>query len=234
MVDKDSRIAIIPARGGSKRIPRKNIIDFHGKPMIAWTIAAALGSGAFDRVIVSTDDEEIASVSRTYGAEVPFLRRDHADDHATVSDVIVATLKRLGAVEGTVAMLMANCPLRGATDIRAQVAEFDRTGASFQLSAFAYGFANPWWAHEVNPDGAARPRFPEALKSRSQDLPELLCPTGACWLARIPALLAAETFYGPDYHFAELDRIAATDIDDYADLAFAKALYVSRRHEGEQ
>lgn len=225
---KKERIAIIPARGGSKRIPRKNIVDFHGKPMIAWTIEAALASKCFSRVIVSTDDEEIATISQEYGAEVPFLRGEFADDHSPVSDVIVNVLKRLNVTTGAVAMLMANCPLRGEDSIASQVNLFDLNQASFQLSAFDYGFANPWWAHEIETSGLARPRFPEALKQRSQDLPPLLCPTGACWLAKVPELLQSGNFYGPGYHFAKMDRIAAMDIDDVEDLAFARALYLTK------
>ena len=87
-------IAIIPARGGSKRIPRKNIKNFSGKPMIAWSIEAALRSGLFDRVIVSTDDAEIAAVSTSWGAEVPFLRPlELADDHCGTTEVIAHAIR---------------------------------------------------------------------------------------------------------------------------------------------
>lgn len=226
-----SCIAIIPARGGSKRIPRKNIVDFHGQPMIAHTIDAALESGIFAKVIVSTDDEEIAAISRDYGAEVPFLRKRFADDHSPVSDVVKAALQELGVTEGNVAMLMANCPLREVSDLRSLYNTFTQGGHAFQLSAFDYGFANPWWAHEVEKGQPAIPRFPDALKQRSQDLPKLLCPTGACWLAKVPQFLEAGTFYGPDYQFDEIDRIAATDIDDHHDLAIARALYLVRQQE---
>ena len=89
------QIAVIPARGGSKRIPRKNIIGFFGKPLIAWTIDAARESGLFDRVLVSTDDAEIAAIARDWGAEVPFLRDRHADD---VAPVARATLRALEQV----------------------------------------------------------------------------------------------------------------------------------------
>lgn len=227
-------IAIIPARGGSKRIPRKNIVPFNGEPMIAATIRAALASGCFTKVMVSTDDEEIAAVSRAAGAEVPFLRDANSDDHATVSDVIVHDLQRL-AKSGTsvqrVAMLMANCPLRTAEDIRLAVAAFDKAGGGFQISGFAYGFSNPWWAHRVGEDGTPEPLFPDIIGKRSQDLPELLCPTGAIWLADVPALLASENFYGPGWRLWEIDRVSATDIDDYGDLAVAKALLGVRKEE---
>ena len=91
-----TRIAIIPARGGSKRIPLKNIIPFQGRPMISWSISAALDTGLFDRVLVSTEDEEIAAIGRSAGAEVPFLRRGHFDDHTPVS---LATLTALEQAE---------------------------------------------------------------------------------------------------------------------------------------
>ena len=88
------RLAIIPARGGSKRIPRKNIKDFLGKPIIAYSIEAALNSGVFDEVMVSTDDEEIATVARQFGAEVPFMRSSkNADDFATTADVIIEVVQ---------------------------------------------------------------------------------------------------------------------------------------------
>ena len=93
------KIAIIPARGGSKRIPRKNIKNFHGKPLIAYSIEAALNSRVFDRVIVSTDDSEIAEVAKKYGAEVPFLRpKNISDDFATTMDVIKHSINELSAL----------------------------------------------------------------------------------------------------------------------------------------
>ena len=93
-------IAIIPARGGSKRIPRKNIKEFHGKPIIAYSIEVAQASGCFDRIIVSTDDEEIALIAKIYGAEVPFIRpADVSDDHATTNAVIKHSIDELKLVD---------------------------------------------------------------------------------------------------------------------------------------
>ena len=90
MVKGKKILAIIPARGGSKRIPRKNIINFQGKPMIAWTIESAIKSACFDEILVSTDDDEIAEISKNYGASVPFLRELNKDDHSNVSDVVIS------------------------------------------------------------------------------------------------------------------------------------------------
>src|SRR5258706_5229330 len=114
-------IAIIPARGGSKRIPKKNVIDLAGKPMIAWTIEAAIKSKYISRVVVSTDDHEIAAISKSFGAEVPFLRDSAADDHSPVSLATIRTLTQLEELSVSqpdiIIQLMANCPLRDAKNI---------------------------------------------------------------------------------------------------------------------
>ena len=228
MVTKE-RIAIIPARGGSKRIPRKNIVDFFGKPMIAWTIEAARNSGLFDYVLVSTDDAEIAAIGRDWGAEVPFLRDCYADDRAPSSR---ATLRALEQVRETldtdfriVAQLMPNCPLRGSADILESHARFSDRGAPFQLSCFRFNWANPWWAARLDESGYPRPLFPEALKRRSQDLDPLYCPSGAIWLAEVAALRRADTFYGPGHVYCPIRWQAAVDVDDEDDLAMARATY---------
>lgn len=221
------RVAVIPARGGSKRIPRKNIVDFAGRPLIAWTIEAALESKLFDAVVVSTDDEEIADVSRNYGATVPFLRTKHADDHSPVSLATVSTLQQLerdGAHHDVVVQLFAACPLRTAPDIQSAVDHFERHDLSFQISCFDMGWAHPWWAVRLAHDGTPSPLFPEQRLHRSQDLDRLYCPTGAIWVARVEALKTSQTFYGPDHRYHEIHWSHAVDIDEPDDLLFALAL----------
>ena len=227
------RIAIIPARGGSKRIPHKNIVDFFGTPLISRTIQAANESGCFDRVLVSTDDPEIAEVSRSYGAEVPFLRMDKADDHSPVSE---ATLSALSQAEShwnesyeTVVQLMANCPLREAGDILKALAAFDDKAALFQISSFKFGWMNPWWSVKLDEGGIPKRLFPEALSRRSQDLETLYCPTGAIWIANSNALKHAGSFYGEGHVFENMPWTSAVDIDDYEDLEMARAIYIMRR-----
>ena len=116
------KICLIPARGGSKRIPRKNIREFRGKPMIAWSISAAQESSCFDQIIVSTDDDEIAEVARAFGAEVPFLRPSHlADDQATTQDVIGHALEwfqRQGQVCEALCCLYATAPFVQPKDLQ--------------------------------------------------------------------------------------------------------------------
>ncbi len=231
------RLAVIPARGGSKRIPRKNIIDFHGKPMLTWTVQAALETGLFARVLVSTEDDEIAACAVAAGAEVPFRRTTAFDDHAPVSQVVVDVLRQcreeLGEEYETVAQLMANCPLRTAADIADAVTHLEVGPSSFQISCFKFGWMNPWWAVKLT-DGKPTAMFPEALKTRSQDLDDLYCPTGAVWVARAPALLEAGTFYGPGHTMHPLPVASAIDIDDYDDLAMAKALFAVRRDDAKR
>lgn len=222
-----TRIAIIPARGGSKRLPHKNIMPFEGRPMIAWTIEAALGSELFDRVLVSTDDEGIAEASCRAGAEVPFLRDAHADDHSPVSE---ATLRALRQAEdhwstsfGTVVQLMANCPLRTAADITDALTHFDQGAHDFQISAFEFGWMNPWWAMRRKPDGSTERLFENLETTRSQDLETLYCPTGAIWIANTAELRAHGTFYGPGLSLCPMPWESAVDIDDEADLRMATA-----------
>lgn len=223
------KIAVIPARGGSKRIPDKNIIPFQGKPMIAWTIEAALQSKCFERVLVSTDDEKIAEVAMSYGAEVPFLRLQHADDYSTVSEATVAALIQASEYwseeYNVIVQLMANCPLRSATDIHDAVSKFSHCNREFQISCFKYGWMNPWWAVELNSDGIPNRLFPETVNKRSQDLQDLYCPTGAIWIAKTHKLLKHGTFYGPGHCFEPIEWQSAVDIDDYDDLNFANVIY---------
>lgn len=235
MVDparRAGRIAVIPARGGSKRIPRKNIVDFNGRPLIAWTIDAALAADCFAHVLVSTDDEEIAAVARQCGAEAPFLRDRAADDKALVAQATLAALEQAESHWGTrfdqVVQLMPNCPLRGAAEITALVAHAETENLPFLLSCFRFGWMNPWWAHRLDAEGRPTPLFAGTTARNSQDLDPLYCPTGAVWVAAVAALRAAGTFYGPDHRFHPIDWAAAVDIDEPADFEMALAFKAMR------
>ncbi len=222
-----TRVAIIPARGGSQRIPSKNIVPFEGKPLLAWSIEAALDSGLFEHVMVSTDNEEIARVAREFGAEVPFLRSAHADHHAPVSLATINMLDELsahGRDYDVVVQLFAACPLRNSQDICDAVRFFDAHPSSFQLSCYELGWANPWWAARLDDANRPIPLFPDAWQQRSQDLPRLFCPTGATWIANTTALRQAGTFYGPDHRFCPMPWERAVDIDEPRDLDLARAL----------
>lgn len=233
MDDLVKHIAVILARGGSKRLPRKNILEFHGKPMLAWTVEAALESGCYQRVLVSTDDAEIAAIARDYGAEAPFLRHAAADDMAPSSEATLAALGQAEAHWGEhydhVSQLMANCPLRSAVDIRDSVTNFLQRGNQFQISCFRFGWMNPWWA--VRLDEGQRPDyiFPQARTARSQDLPHLYCPSGAIWIAGCEPLRKSGSFYGPDHIMHPISWMSAMDIDDAQDLMMAHACFLTQR-----
>lgn len=220
------RVAIIPARGGSQRIPRKNIIDFRGKPMIAWTIEAAKKSELFDRIIVSTDSEEIAKVSLEWGAEVPFLRDAHADNYSPVSEATLHTLIQLeenGESFDEVVQLFAVCPLRNAEDIISAYRQFEKRQVPYLISCYKFTGMNPWWAVTLDEKGHPEWIYKETMK-RSQDLPELFAPTGAIWIARVENLKNDKTFYGDGHIFWEMEWSRAIDIDNYEDVKLALAL----------
>jgi CMP-N-acetylneuraminic acid synthetase len=230
---RKNRIAIIPARGGSKRLPRKNIMPFNGKPMITWTIEAALQSKLYSTVLVSTDDDEIRQISMKAGAEVPFLRQVAFDDHATSSEATLAALyqaeQHWGDTYTSVTQLMANCPLRNSADIQEAVFHFEQTDALAQISCFKFGWMNPWWAVQLDLEGKPTYAFPEIRQSRSQDLPSLYCPTGAIWIASTYALKQHGTFYAPEHIFYAINHFSAVDIDDQDDLLMAEAFYALRQ-----
>ena len=230
------RLAVIPARGGSKRLPRKNIMPLAGKPMMAWTIEAALGAHVFDRVLVSTDDAEIAEIAQGLGAEAPFLRGANADDYATVSEAVVTALHQAeqfwDETYDTVVQLMPNCPLRTAADIVSGLNHFHLHPHLVQISAFRFGWMNPWWAFKLSEEGEPQPMFEGSEAQRSQDLPPLYAPTGALWIADRAAIVASGTFYGEGWRIFELDWMSAIDIDERGDLLMAEMAMAVREMSG--
>jgi CMP-N-acetylneuraminic acid synthetase len=220
-------LAVIPARGGSKRVPAKNVRPLNGKPAIQYTIDAALESGLFERIIVSTDDQKIADLAVSLGAEAPFLREAAlADDHTPVSAVTIDTLVRLDPEFRfrSVCQLMPNCPLRNAQDIRDSYHQFSSSGAESQISITAYGWLNPWWAVRRGDDFKLEHVMPQLVQNRSQDLPQLFCPTGAVWWADCEALKKAGTFHTPDKRGWEIPWQRAIDIDSEEDWKMTETL----------
>ena len=230
---KMQHVAIIPARGGSKRIPKKNITEFFGKPLIGWTIEAALQSGVFSKVLVSTDSEEIADISRDFGAEVPFLRNRFADDMSPVSeatcDGLIQAEEYWETTFSTVTQLMPNCPLRNSQDIVRFHTEFLKRNIDFLISCFRFGWMNPWWAFKLDDSNRHDFLFEGAIQKRSQDLDPLFCPTGSIWVGRASALKNNRSFYAANQQFFEISWVSAVDIDDEEDLQFAKTAFLNQR-----
>ena len=182
-------LCVIPARGGSKRIPKKNIKDFLGKPIIAYSIEAAIKSNLFDEIMVSTDDEEIAEIARKYGAKVPFMRSaDTANDYATTADVlreVIECYAKDGKTFDNMCCIYATAPLIKAENI---VSAFERMiDSNFTLIYPVVCFSYPIWrCLDLAEDGTLKRHWPEFENSRSQDLPKAYHDTGTFYWYRLP------------------------------------------------
>ncbi len=220
-------IAVIPARGGSKRIPRKNIREFSGMPMIAHSIAAALKAGVFARVIVSTDDPEIADVARRHGAEAPFTRPPElSDDHAGTTEVVahaVTWLRAQGQNPSAVCCLYATAPFIQAGDLREGLRILD--GGAWQYVFSATGFGYPIFrGFKQLPEGGVEMFFPEHFPTRSQDLPEALHDAGQFYWGRPDAWLKGLRMFERHSSVVLLPRWRVQDIDTPEDWDRAETL----------
>ena len=183
-----SNICIIPARGGSKRIPHKNIKEFLGKPIIAYSIEAALKSGLFDEVMVSTDDEQIAAIAKQYGASVPFMRSaETANDYASSDDVLVEVLneyQKRGKVFDNMCCIYATAPLISSNDLAEalQLLNNSKFDCVYPVVEFSYPI---WRCLDVAEDGSMKRHWPEFEYSRSQDLPKEYHDSGTFYWHRI-------------------------------------------------
>tara|TARA_B110000908_G_scaffold151397_1_gene186079 strand:+ start:355 stop:1044 length:690 start_codon:yes stop_codon:yes gene_type:complete len=222
------RLAVIPARGGSKRIPHKNIRPFWGKPMIGWSIEVALKSGCFDKVAVSTDDAEIAEVARDFGAEVPFIRpSDLSDDHATTVPVIAhATSWYLaqGHTPTEVCCLYATAPFVQIDDLQKGFAQLQRSGAQYVFSATDFAFPIQR-AMYLSDTGRVAMLHPEHANTRSQDLQETYHDAGQFYWGRAQAWLDQLPLMGGDAEIIYLPRYRVQDIDTEADWRRAELLF---------
>lgn len=225
MRDNQNRaLCVIPARGGSKRIPRKNVKDFLGKPLIAYSIEAALNSGVFERVIVSTDDAEIAYIAVKFGAQVPFMR-DAAlsDDYATSSDAVADAARRLGGY-ARVCCLYATAPLITGEILREAYGKFEEAGYEFLFSATEFSFPIQR-AIRLSKDGAASMFYPQFALTRSQDLERAYHDAGAFYFGRREAWLEKKPIFAPHSRAFLLPRNLVCDIDTPEDFEFAQKLY---------
>ena len=219
-------ICIIPARGGSKRIPGKNIKDFLGKPLIAYSIEAALNSKVFSEVIVSTDDEMIANVAREFGASVPFFRdASLSDDYATSTDVIKDAIGRVNSGFGDVCCLYATAPLITAEILKDAAGEFKKQECKFLFSATAFDFPIQR-AIKLDENASVSMFYPQFEKTRSQDLEPAFHDAGAFYFGKKEAWLECSALFAPHSKAYLLPRNLVYDIDTLEDFEFAKKLYL--------
>lgn len=219
-------IAIIPARGGSKRIPRKNIKPFMGKPIIVYSIEAALQSKLFDEVMVSTDDDEIAIIAQQYGANVPFMRSsDTSNDYASTVDVIIEVLKMYaeqGKVFDTVCCIYSTAPFVTSNKLIEAYSEMtEEIDSIFTCVAYSYPIQRS--LHII--EGKIHMIYPEYADSRSQDLEQTYHDAGQFYISKTTLLIQEKTFFSKNTVGIVLSELEVQDLDTLTDWQLAELKY---------
>jgi len=223
-----SVVAVIPARGGSKRIPHKNIKSFCGKPMIAYSIEAAKNAGIFDRIIVSTDSKEIASIAKDFGAEIPFMRPvELADDFTGTDAVILHALKRLmedGEKIDYICCIYATAPfVKTEYIIKGYNLLCDKNSTScFSVTTYPFPIFR---SLKINDKDRLEMFLPEYMETRSQDLPEAYHDAGQFYWADVKSYLKEKQFYSKNVAPVILPRYLVQDIDTPEDWETAEKMY---------
>lgn len=220
-------VAVIPARGGSKRIPRKNVRNFCGQPMISYSVKSALCSGCFDRVIVSTDDEEIAEAAVRYGAEVPFLRsKKNSDDFAGIAEVMIEVLQKLeegGEFYENLCSILPTSPLLSPQKINESCKIFIDGGYNALIPVVRFGYPIQR-SLQIN-DGLVSMVWEENYSKRSQDLEPRYHDSGQfCWI-KTEVLKNEKKFFVPNSYGLVLSELEVQDIDTEEDWKIAEFKY---------
>lgn len=222
-----SAIAIITARGGSKRIPKKNIKDFLGKPILAYSIEAALDSKVFDEVMVSTDSEEIADIARQYGASVPFMRSEAtSNDYATTADVLTEVILRyegLGKSFDYIACIYPTAPFVTGEKLKKSFDKLVESDADGLMPVVRFSF--PPQRGLVMRDGGVSYKYPEYASKRSQDLEPMYHDCGQYYFCRTESFLKYHTVVCPKTIGFEISDEEVQDIDNLSDWNLAEAKY---------
>ncbi len=223
-----SKLAIIPARGGSKRIPRKNIKDFLGKPIIAYSIEAALQSGLFDEVMVSTDDHEIAEIAIKYGAKVPFFRsQENSNDYATtmavIQEVITKYNENSNALVNLVCCIYPTAPLIQIKHLIEGCSMLNEKNLDSVYPVVAFGYPI-WRGVEILDNGKAQMIWPEYLNSRSQDLKKVYHDAGQ-WYWMNMSYIYDNTILKKNIGTLVMTELEVQDIDNETDWKIAELKY---------
>jgi len=233
MIDGKTCLGVIVARGGSRGLPGKNIADLGGRPLVAWSVAAAQASRHLDRVIPSSDDDAIIDAARTAGCEAPFRRPSNlATDEAPVADAVIHAMDSLDGDFDYVVLLAATSPLRSGADIDACI-EACRPDASSAVTVCETP-KPPEWICRLRPDGRLTPVIPgDGLHTRRQDIPPAYLPNGAVYVARTDWFRERRTFYGNDTIACVMPMERSVDIDSELDLMMARAIFEKTRRSAE-
>lgn len=229
------RLAVIPARGGSKRIPRKNVKEFAGRPIIAWSIEAALSSGCFDDVVVSTDDDEIARIARASGAAVPFRRPAHlSTDHADTLSVMRHAIEwqaASGAAPEEACCIYATAPFVQPEDLRRGLETLHEMNSAYAFSVTTFPFPIQR-AIRITSEGRVEMLQPEHMGTRSQDLEEAFHDAGQFYWGRASAWASGTPIFSPDAAPVPVPRHRVQDIDTPEDWVRAEWLFKAMRALG--
>ena len=227
-------IAITTARGGSKRIPRKNIKEFCGKPILAYSIEAAKNAGIFDTVMVSTDDEEIAAIAKEYGAEVPFYRSEKtANDYAATKDVLMEVLEeyeKRGEHFDSLCCIYPTAPFLTADKLQKAAALLEEKQADSVVPVVRFGF--PPQRGVVMEDGYLKFKWPEYELARSQDLEPFYHDAGQFYFMRSESFHAQEKLVMAKTVPLELDEMEVQDIDNEVDWKMAEVKFRMMKENG--
>lgn len=235
MIDGERAVGIVPARGGSKGVPRKNLRQVAGRSLLAWTAQAARASAYLDRVILSSEDAEILDEGRACGLEVPFVRPAAlAQDDTPGIDPVLHALDELetrGDAFGWVVLLQPTSPLRMAGDIDAAIERCLTLGAPAAVTVAPVSHS-PWWMFTLDDDHLRPLLDPQRRPARRQDSPEVVALNGAVYVARTSWLRQTRSFLTDETVASLMPRARSLDIDEPADLVLAEAALSSGGGEG--
>ena len=220
-------ICIIPARNGSKRLPKKNIIQFHGKPIIAYSIEAAIQANLFDRIIVSTDDLSIAQHAEHFGAEIHLRPPELATDTARVVDVCAHVLEeesKTGRIYDILCCLYATAPLRTSKDIRNTLRLLEDDNCDSAMAVTNYHFP-PHQALKLDKSQNLIPVWPDMINMKSQEVPDFLVDNGSTYAIEAAVFKEKKSFLGNHLKGSIMTRLRSVDIDTQEDLDLADIFF---------
>ena len=222
------KVAVITARGGSKRIPKKNIKEFCGVPIIAYSIKAALNSGLFDEVMVSTDSEEIAAVAKEFGASVPFMRSaGNSDDYATTEDVILEVLQRyseLGTEYDYVCCIYPTAPFVTEAALTEAMTKMEKYEPSVVIPVVQFSYP-PQRCFVIDDNGYASFKYPQYVRTRSQDLEKQYHDAGQFYVYNSKKLIDSKGIIEDDFMPIIMPELLVQDIDTEDDWKIAEMKY---------
>ena len=232
MINGRRVIAVITARGGSKGLPRKALLDLGGRPVLAWSVATAHAARFVDRVVVSSDDLEIIAAARAAGGDAPFIRPPSlAQDDSSIYDALFHALDSVDEAFDYVVLLQATSPLRIAIDIESCLQICETTQAPSCVSVMTAA-KSPYWMFRIDDEGQMH-RLLDTAADRRQDLPPAVTLNGAVYAARIPWLRQSRTFVTDETRAYMMPPERSVDIDSRIDLLLARALLRDKGQPGE-